>query len=403
MESNPNPLWKPRQADVLTETRTRGVLRPAPPLGLFEQRLLGRRRFVAGMLGTAVGALALAACGSSDDDASGSNAEASNGAATGASATDAPFPPPVPPGTKLAINDGSTAGQSQQLRLRLAGLLDKLPFQVSEWTNLSGGPQVINGFRAGSTDLATNAGIPPIQSHYIGGIDARIVGVSLNRTPTYAFITRPGSDIQSVADFKGKKLAFSEGQAQGIVLLRALIGAGIDLKDVDLVHLTSTQFITALQASQVDVAVVGIGSVFQYLNQYGKDGARRIDTDVVDLLGVLWAPGSVFKDEAKVAAVAAYVPIWAQGEVWEYEHPDIWIDEYYIKQEGLSREQAEATVKENPKPVFPNNWDEAIAWEQETADLMASAGVIDKFDASTLFDRRFEKLASQAVPETYWT
>lgn len=354
---------------------------------------LSRRRFLGATMGAAVAA-GLAACRPGTN--AGSNApQASN-------ANEA-FPPPLPPGTQLAINDGSTAGQSQQLRLRLAGLLDKMPFEVPEWANLSGGPQVINGFRSGSVDLASNAGIPPIQAHYMGDIKPRIVGVSIRRDPTYIFVTRPGSDIQTVADFKGKKLAFSEGQAQGIVLLRALTGAGIDLKDVQLVPLTSVQFVTALQAKQVDVAVVGQASVYSYLQQYAQDGARAVETNVVDLLTVLWSPGRVFNDQAKVAAIAAYMPIWAQSTVWEYENPEIWLREYYINQEGLTREQGESIIKASPKPIFPINWDEAIAWEQETADLMASVGVVEKFDATTLFDRRFERLAAQSIPEKYWT
>jgi hypothetical protein len=32
---------------------------------------------------------------------------------------------------------------------------------------------------------------------------------------------------------------------------------------------------------------------------------------------------------------------------------------------------------------------------------MASAGIVDSFDASTLFDRRFERLAANAVAEQY--
>jgi sulfonate transport system substrate-binding protein len=351
--------------------------------------VLGRRRFLT-VLGSTALAAGVIACGGSAASEEGEGFNETS-----------PLPTAVPAGARIAINDGSTAGQSQQLRLRLAGLLERLPFEVSEWTNLRGGPEVINGFRAGSVDLASNAGIPPIQAHYMGGINPRIVGVRLNREPIYAFVTRPGSDIETVADFRGKKLAFSEGQAQGIVMLRAVKQAGLELDDVELVNLPSTQFVTALQAGQVDVAPVGIGSVYQYLKQYERDGARAINTDVVDLLSVLWAPGRVFEDEAKVAAIAAYVPIWAQGFVWEHEHPDVWIQEYHVTQEGLSREQGQSIVDATPKPIFPASWDEAIAWEQETVDLMASAGIVDSFDASTLFDRRFESLAADAVPEEY--
>src|ERR1044071_4853498 len=120
----------------------------------------------------------------------------------------------VPAGTSLKI---SSYQGVQQLQFKLAGLTD-LPFEVSSWANIGAGPDVINAFRAKSLDVANNAGIPPIQAHY-QGFDAKIVAINLTRRPNYLFATKPGSDIRTVADFKGKKLAFSQGQAQGVVLL----------------------------------------------------------------------------------------------------------------------------------------------------------------------------------------
>jgi sulfonate transport system substrate-binding protein len=369
-----------------TPSRRRGAL----PEGLFQTTGfstigLSRRRFMSVLLGAGVAA-GLVACGSGDDDET--DAPAGQDVAA--------LLPSVPPGTRLTIN-----GVSTKLQLELAGLSTELPFEVPEWTNLSGGPDVINGFRSGSVDIASNAGIPPIQAHYIGGIDARIVAVRLTRVPTYVFATRPGSDIQSVEDFAGKKLAFSQGQAQGIVLLRSLDQVGLTPDDVELVELNSPQFLTALQAGQVDVAPLQVTAIYQYLNQYGKDGAREIKTDVIDRLSILWAPGRVLSNQAKASAVAAYIPIWARGAVWQHENPDIWVQKYYVEDQGITAEQGKVVVEASSKPLFPPTWDEAIQWEQETLDLMAAGGFVEKFDASILFDRRFEGLASNAVSEEY--
>lgn len=81
------------------------------------------------------------------------------------------------------------------------GKLGALPFKVSSWPNIAAGPDVINAFRAGSLDVATNAGIPPIQAHY-QGFDAKIVAINITRKPSYVFATKPGSDIRTVQDFK---------------------------------------------------------------------------------------------------------------------------------------------------------------------------------------------------------
>lgn len=344
---------------------------------------LDRRLFLQALVGTGA-ALGLSAC--------------TTAAAKGPTlATTAPLPTAVPAGTSLSI--ASYTGQ-QELQLKLAGLLDKLPFKVSSWPSIGAGPDVINAFRAHSLEVGNNAGIPPIQAHF-QGYDARIVAVDLTRKPNYVFATKPHSDIRSVGDFRGKKLAFSQGQAQGVVLLRALKKAGLTAADVTLVPLTSNQFLTALQAGQVDIAPLAISQVPAYLTRYGSDGARTVTTDVVDLLNILWAPASVLADAEKAAAIAAYVPLWAKGLVWVYENPDTWNEDYYVKTQHITPDQAKGITALSNKPLLPPSWDEAIAWEQETIDLLAEGGFVKSFKADVLFDRRFEPLAANAVAAQY--
>ena len=312
-------------------------------------------------------------------------------------AADAALPQTVPTGTSLSI--ASSLG-AEQLQLQLAGLIDTLPFKVSSWPNIGAGPDVLAAFRAGSLEVGINAGIPPIEA-YNQGYQTRIVAINLTRSPTYVFATKPHSTIASVADFRGKNLAFSQGQAQGVVLLRALQKAGISYKDVNLVNLTSDQFLVALEAGQVDIAPLPVTQLPNYLNSYGKDGAHSITTEVVDFLTLLWAPQTVLQDAAKAAAIAAFVPIWAKGAVWVYEHPDAWQQDFYVKTQNISAAQAEQVVQLSPKPWFPTSWDSAIAWEKTTVDLLAEGGFIKSFDPTALFDRRFEHLAAAAVPATY--
>ncbi|GGV80200.1 MULTISPECIES: ABC transporter substrate-binding protein [Streptomyces] len=344
---------------------------------------LGRRVFLTALLGTAAATAGLSGCAGSR--ASASPADLS-----------APLADEVPPGTSLNI---ASYQNVQQLQFRLAGF-SKLPFTVSHWLNIGAGPDVINAFRAKSLDVADNAGIPPIQAHY-QGFDAKIVAIDITRKPNYLFATRPGSDIHTVEDFKGKRLAFSQGQAQGVVLLRALKKAGLAHREVELIPLTSNQFLTALQSGQVDVAPLANEQAPAYLRQYAAEGARVIRTDVVDLLKLLWAPVSVLADRAKAAAIAAYIPYWAKGLVWQWEHPDLWNREFYVKTQNLTLAQAEAVTALANKPLFPPSWDEAIRWEQETADLLAEGGFVKRFTVDSLFDRRFESLAADAVPAQY--
>lgn len=316
----------------------------------------------------------------------------------GGAALTNPLPTEVPAGVSLAV-----AANTAKVALTASGELNKLGFTVSSWPAVQAGPDVIQAFRGGSVDLATNAGIPPIHAH-ASGLDAKIVGVKVRTTPLYKLATAPGSSFTGLDGLRGKKIGFSPGQAQGLVVLRTLKAAGIRTDEVQLVELPSTKFLTALQAKEIDVAPFGEPTLTKYLDKYRVDGATAIDTPAVDALTVLWAPTSVLRDDSKAAAVAEFVKFWARGEVWAWEHPTEWIDAYYVKDQTVSAEDGKRIVATTEKPYFPENWNEAIAWEQETIDLVTKAGFFgNSFPAGELFDRRFEKIAFDAVAAPYRT
>lgn len=304
--------------------------------------------------------------------------------------------PTAPPSRNTTLSIGVS---TTQVQLTADPSLGALPFGV-KWVQLNGGPDTIQGFRAGALDLASNAGMPPIQAHDIG-FDAKIVAVSQNTGISYIPTTRPGSDIRTAKDVVGKKIGFSQGQAQGVTILKWLKENGISAKDVTLVPLPSSQFLTALQGKQVDLAPLTEPALTKYLNEYGKDGARSLPTDVQDLLSLLWAPTSVLADDRKAEAIEAFIRVWVKGADWAWENPEAWIEAYYVKNQGVTKEAGERIVKQHRKPLYPTNWDSSIAWEQTVADLMSGAGFVKEFDVSVLFDRRFEHIAAQAAPAEY--
>lgn len=350
-------------------------LRPPIPAG----PVLGRRTLLTGLLGAA--ATGLAGC-------------AGDAARAGLDAA-APLPTAVAADTELVI-----AIHPTHVALQASGELGKLPFRVRDWPDLTAGPDIIQGFRARSIDLASNAGIPPIQARAIN-VDARIVAVQTKKKPIYTFATAPGAPIAALGDLRGRKIGFSQGQAQGLVVLRTLKEQGIKPSEVELVPLSSTKFLVALQSRQIDVAPLGEPTLTKYVQQYGPDGARAIPMNAVDYLTILWAPGEVLADEAKVAAIRAFIPFWARSKVWAYENKKTWIDAYYVKDQGVTAGDGERIVAVEDRPAFASNWDAAQAWQQESADLLADGGFIKPIKAADLFDRRFETIAADAVPAAY--
>ncbi|WP_258534732.1 ABC transporter substrate-binding protein [Streptomyces sp. PT12] len=167
-------------------------------------------------------------------------------------------------------------GGAQALRL-----IDELPFRV-EWANLSGGPQCSEAFRAGSLDVCSAAEIPAIHARWTG-LDTRLVASVFREdpiaNPLYELGIAPGADIETLEDLRGKRIAFSPGQAQGTLVLRILQELGLTREDVELVEMPSTGDVypTALGSGQVDAAPIAGVNIRRYLDRYGSEGVLTID------------------------------------------------------------------------------------------------------------------------------
>lgn len=312
--------------------------------------------------------------------------------------TSAPLLDKVPPGTVLTIGDPVT-----QKALEVSGLIKELTFEV-KWANLSGGPQTSEAFRAHALDVGSVAEIPSIFATW-NDLPVRNIAYRERKdpiaNPIYRFGIAPGVDVKSLADFRGKRIAFSPGQAQGTLVIRALHAAGLTKKDATLVELPSTGDVypKALASKQVDIAPLGGVNIRRYISQYGSDGASLVEHGLRDDPSHLYAPQWVLDDPAKAAALAEYVRLWARATEWVDQNPEIWIKEYYVGQQGLSREDAEFLIKLAGTQVIPS-WADVKKRHQETINLLADELGYKPFDVEQIFDNRFEKIAEGALPRS---
>lgn len=311
-----------------------------------------------------------------------------------------PLPEKVPPGTKLVIGDPIT-----QRVLRYTGWDKQLPFTV-EWANISGGPAVTEAFHAKAIDVGSAANIPPINAVRVG-IPVRIIALRLRQDPlqhpVYVLGIAPKAHVNSLADLRGKRIAFSRGQAQGLVVLRALQQAGLTAKDVTLVDLPTDGdiYTGALGAGAVDVAPLGAGiNAGRYLAKYGADGAKVIaHGDFRDDPGILYVREETLRDPAKAAALRAYVKFWARAIEWTHSHSDEWAQTYYVKNQNVTLDDAHAAISAAGNYDVPRNWNDFIKYQQATIDLLSQETGQKSFDAASLFDRRFEATAADAIDE----
>ncbi|UPK74869.1 ABC transporter substrate-binding protein [Nocardioidaceae bacterium SCSIO 66511] len=310
--------------------------------------------------------------------------------------SDEPIPNKVDKDTVLRIGDPET-----QTALELSGQIDKLPFKV-EWANLSGGPQTSEAFRADALDVGAVADIPPLFAHWTG-LDVKIVAAQFRKDPVhhpiYQLGVAPGVDVKSLDDLRGKKIAYSPGQAQGALVLRVLAKAGLEQDDVELVEMASTEdvYVDAVGSGQVDVAPLGGVLNRTYLAKYGDEGGTTITHGLRDDPFHLYVQSSVLDDADKAAALKEYVKYWARAQQWMRDHPQEWIKGYYVDHEGLSEADGKYLFKAFGQVDIPASWDDVIERHQETADLLAKEQDREEFDVEDIYDRRYEAVGAKAL------
>lgn len=326
----------------------------------------------------------------------GCGGKANAGDAAGKLALDAPLPTTVPAGAKIVVGDPAT-----EVALKLSGQYDAVSKYV-QFANLSGGPQTTEAFRAHALDLGSVAEIPSINATWTG-LHVKIVASKFRQDPIghpiYQLGIAPGTSVKTLGDLRGKKIAYSPGQAQGALILKVLKKAGLTKDDVKLIELPSTGdvYVQALAGKQVDVAPIGGVQIKRYLAKYSKDGAATIDHGLRDDAGHLYGPVESLEDPAKAAAIRAYVAAWGIAQEWIDKHPKEWIQGYYVKDQGLTEPDGQWLVENAGHPDIPADWSDAIQRQQQTIELLAKETGNPVIQAKDLYDLRFQTVAADAI------
>jgi sulfonate transport system substrate-binding protein len=315
-------------------------------------------------------------------------------------ALSAPLPEKVPPGTTLVIGDPVSQWVFQH-----NGWDKRLPFTI-RWAQITGGPQVTEAFHAKALDVGLGANVPPIHAVWVG-MPVKIIAFRERAdpvaNPSYVLGLSPKSGVNSLADLRGKRIAYSPSQVQSQIVLQTLRAEGLKRGDVKLIELPSSiggdVYTTSLASNVVDVAPLGSGIISaKYLRKFAAAGARIIPHPPFrDDAVAVYTPVEVLQNPAKAAALRIFVRYWAMSQAWQQAHQDELAQGYYVQHQGLKPADARLILKAAGDMAIPRDWRGAVAYQQATINLMAPEMGHPKFDAATLFDYRFEHLAADAA------
>lgn len=152
-----------------------------------------------------------------------------------------------------------------------------------KWIEFPAGPQMLEALNAGSIDFGTTGAPPPIFAQ-AAGIDVVYVGAEPPPVASEAIIVKPGSPVRTVAELKGKRIAFAKGSGSHLLLVAALNRAGLTIRDVKPIFLGPSEARAAFDGGSVDAWVVWD----PYLAAAQKAYGARV---VADYTGLLQANG----------------------------------------------------------------------------------------------------------------
>lgn len=285
--------------------------------------------------------------------------------------------------------------QARGLRtvVEAAGTLADAPYKV-QWANFQGAAPLFEALRAGAVDLGP-AGDTPVLAAATGGTPLKIIAARRSSGRGIAILVPAGSNIDSVADLKGRNVVVSSarGSVSQYLLLRALGEAGVDEADVDVGFVLPTDALSAFNAGQIEAwATFGIYQAFAE-----EAGAKVLlsGKGINSGLTFITAADSALQDPRKRCALSDLLRRFEKAFVWAKENPD---------------EYAKAFASANNVPLDISTrllgWGDEVMSPLRESDIRSLQSIDELFvehgifphaiDAQKLFDQNLYELAANA-------
>lgn len=169
------------------------------------------------------------------------------------------------PQTSVTVNETPKISQNQVVRIghqkfdpltlvKARGQLEERlkPLGVSvKWTEFQAGPPLLEALNARSLDIGRTGDAPPVFAQaanaplvYVGG------GTAKERSS--GIVVPANSPLQTLADLRGKKVAFTKGSSANFLIVKALKSAGLTFSDIKPVNLSPADARGAFEQGKVD-------------------------------------------------------------------------------------------------------------------------------------------------------
>ena len=235
-----------------------------------------------------------------------------------------------------------------------------------EWAFSQGSNKALEFLNSNSVDFGSTAGAAALISKTNG---SPIETVYIYSKPEWtALVTNKDSDIQSVEDLKGKKVAATIGTDPYIFLLRALNASGLTASDIELVNLQHGDGAVSLSQNQVD-AWAGLDPHMAKLelDQQAELFFREPDFNTYGFLNVR----SDFLEK---------YPDYVGEVIGLYEKARTWIIENEAEAIELISEKAEISTEVAARQLERNDFSEPVPGDIHVEHIIEAGKVLQSGD-----------------------
>lgn len=163
------------------------------------------------------------------------------------------FAQAVPKEVRIGWQKGSAILVLARKQQVIEQRLKTLGVDSVKWVEFQFGPPMLEALGAGAIDLGPVGDTPPIFAQ-AGG--SNLVYAAATPSAQHAVLVPKHSPIKTVADLKGKKVAFGKGSSAHNVTVKALAIAGLTIKDIEPTYLSPADATAAFNGGNIDAWTV---------------------------------------------------------------------------------------------------------------------------------------------------
>jgi sulfonate transport system substrate-binding protein len=241
-----------------------------------------------------------------------------------------------------------------------------------QWVEFQFGPPLLEAINVGSVDFGYVGDAPPI---FAQAANARIRYAAAVKQGggTQAIIVRNDSPIKTLADLKGKRIAFGKGSSAHNLLVATLEKAGIGWSDIEPVPLAPADATAAFARGAVDAW--SIWDPYLALAELKGDARVLIFAKEVHQPNAFVIVGTDFVEKYP-SLVTRLNAVFASEGVWANAHHEE-VAQAQAAATGVDIEAIRRFVERSNYSVVPVDGD-TIKIQQSVADRFARLGLIPR-------------------------